>query len=60
MDSIAQRCAFAEGDTIDGQYIVISVLGEGSFGRVYAVRDKSGQEYALKLLKLWEVPPEIR
>ena len=43
MDSIAQRCAFAEGDTIDGQYIVISVLGEGSFGRVYAVRDKSGQ-----------------
>jgi serine/threonine protein kinase len=36
------------------------MLGEGSFGKVYAVKDGSGQLYAVKLLKLWEVPSEIR
>lgn len=60
MTFVAQRCTLSLGDTIDGRYSVTKILGEGSFGKVYAVRDYSGSQYALKLLKLWEVPPEIR
>lgn len=60
MVSVAQRCSLSIGDTIDGHYSVSKILGEGSFGKVYSVRDSTGHQYALKLLKLWEVPPEIR
>lgn len=60
MPIVAQRCTLSLGDTIDGRYSVIRILGEGSFGKVYAVRDYTGSQYALKLLKLWEIPPEIR
>lgn len=54
------RCQFSPGDVIDGQYRVERLLGEGSFGVVYAVSDRQGRLYALKLLKLWEVPADIR
>lgn len=60
MALLVQRCSFNVGDTIDGHFQVNKVLGEGSFGKVYAVRDHKGSIYALKLLKLWEVPAEIR
>ena len=60
MPQVAQRCSLSIGDNIDGRYSVTKVLGEGSFGKVYSVKDYSGNQYALKLLKLWEVPPEIR
>lgn len=60
MPQVAQRCSLVIGDTIDGRYSVTKILGEGSFGKVYSVQDSYGQQYALKLLKLWEVPPEIR
>lgn len=60
MAEIAQRCSFAPGDLIDGKYKVTKVLGEGSFGKVYAVEDSRSRLMALKLLKLWEVPPGIR
>lgn len=60
MSEVAQRCNFVIGDIVDGKYQVDRVLGEGSFGKVYSVRDKYGTQYALKLLKLWEVHPEIR
>lgn len=60
MSYAAYRCSLAIGDTIDNRYRVTRILGEGSFGKVYAVRDNAGGQYALKLLKLWEVPPEIR
>lgn len=60
MPQVAQRCSLSVGDNIDGRYSVKKVLGEGSFGKVYSVKDFSGHQYALKLLKLWEVPPEIR
>ena len=55
-----QRCSFGVGDSIDGKYQVEKVLGEGTFGIVYSVRDYQGNKYALKLLRLWEVHPEIR
>lgn len=60
MATVAQRCSFSIGDVIDSRYRVSRVLGEGSFGKVYAVSDGSGNTFALKLLKLWEVPPQIR
>lgn len=60
MSSVVERCSLAIGDTVDGRYSVSKILGEGSFGKVYAVRDNYGQQYALKLLKLWEVPSDIR
>jgi len=45
---------------IDGRYRVEKVLGEGTFGVVYAVSDRHGNKLALKLLRLWEVHPEVR
>lgn len=58
---MAERCDFQEGDKIDQRYYVEKLLGEGSFGKVFKVADeKTGKIYALKLLKLWEIPPEIR
>ena len=55
---IVERCDFGRGDSIDG-YIVDKLLGEGTFGKVFKVT-KAGQVYALKLLKLWELDPELR
>ena len=57
---VVNRCDFAVGESVDGKYRVTKTLGEGSFGKVYRVNDASGREYALKLLRLWEVSPEIR
>ena len=60
MSKSIQRCKFSVGDTIDGHYRVEKVLGEGTFGIVYSVCDYHNKHYALKLLRLWEVHPEIR
>ncbi len=57
---IPHRCDCHPGDTIAGRYRVESVLGEGAFGCVYKVTDASGTIWALKLLRLWEVPSDIR
>lgn len=54
------RCDFSVGDSVDGKYWVTKGLGEGSFGKVFRVKDHKGGDYALKLLKLWEVHPDIR
>ena len=54
-----ERCDFKVGDIIDG-YRVEKVLGQGTFGVVYAVVDDQGRRSALKLLRLWEVHNEIR
>ena len=56
---VAGRCDFHSGELIDGKYKIEKSLGEGTFGVVYRVKDLSGQVYALKLLKLWTVTPEI-
>lgn len=57
---VIDRCDFRPGDVIDNRYSVRKALGEGSFGIVYLVEDGRGGKYALKLLRLWEVPAEIR
>lgn len=58
--NLAQRCDFSIGDQIDSRYWVEGVLGEGTFGKVFSVRDSYGSVYALKLLRLWEVHPDLR
>lgn len=57
---VPERYDCKVGDLIGGKYTVESVLGEGSFGCVYKVKDASGRIWALKLLRLWEVPASIR
>lgn len=57
---IAQRCDFAVGDVIDERWTVQAFLGEGTYGKVFRVTNATGSEYALKLLKVWEVVPEER
>lgn len=51
----SERCDFSVGDCIDAKYIIDRNLGEGTFGKVFRVKDSSGNQYALKLLKLWTV-----
>lgn len=58
---MVNRCDFSVGEIIDSRYKVTSVLGEGAFGKVFKVADKdSHEDFALKILKLWEVHPDIR
>ena len=54
------RCDLKSGDKVDGKYVVDSELGKGSFGQVFKVYDLKGVPYALKILRLWEVPSNIR
>lgn len=58
--SIVDRCDFRPGEMIGNRYVVCKTLGEGSFGMVYLVADQTRSQYALKLLRLWEVPSDIR
>jgi serine/threonine protein kinase len=57
---VAMRCVYNPGDNFEGMYQVRKSLGEGSFGAVYQVTDGHGMSYALKLLRLWDVSPDIR
>ena len=57
---VVNRCDFSVGQSIGGGYRVDQVLGEGSFGKVFRVTGRDASVYALKLLKLWEIVPELR
>ncbi len=37
--------------TLGNHYSVIDVIGEGSYGNVYRVKDQNGKEYAVKQIK---------
>lgn len=60
MQDMVQRCSFSPGNIIDSKYQLEGILGEGTFGIVYSVKDRRGDIYALKLLRLWEIHPELR
>lgn len=57
---IPHRAELNTGDNVNGKYSVVKTLGEGAFGHVYKVKALNGTEYAMKLLRLWEVPSDIR
>ena len=57
---VVDRCDFQPGSIIDNRYSVKKLLGEGSFGAVYLVEDSQKVKYALKILRLWEVPSDMR
>jgi len=58
---LADRCVLQSGDLVDGRYSIKKALGEGSFGIVYLVDDlQDCKPRALKLLRLWEVPSDVR
>lgn len=57
---VVDRCDFHPGDVVDSRFSVRKLLGEGSYGAVYLVEDGRRNQYALKLLRLWEVPSDIR
>lgn len=54
------RCDFEVGQSIGAYYRVDALLGEGAFGKVFRVTGTNARTYALKLLKLWEIVPELR
>ncbi|MDR1747184.1 MAG: protein kinase [Tannerella sp.] len=57
---VVYRLDYKSGDLIDG-YRVEEVLGKGAFGIVYRVFDGiTGNDYAIKLMKLWALPAEQR
>lgn len=61
----ADKIDFHPGDYVDGYFRVERLLGKGSYGLVYLVSTPENEgtpsrQYALKLLKLWEVPADVR
>lgn len=57
---VPKRIDFKPGDLVNAKYRIEKSLGEGAFGQVYKVVDGYNQSYALKLLRLWDVPSDIR
>lgn len=57
---IPERCDCRPGDLVGAKYHVDKDLGQGSFGVVYKVTDNEGGVWAMKLLRLWDVPSTIR
>jgi serine/threonine protein kinase len=57
---VPERCDCRPGDLVGAKYYVEKELGQGSFGVVYKVKDIGGNVWALKLLRLWDVPSTIR
>lgn len=65
MTHIADRVDYSPGDLVDGYFRVERLLGNGSYGLVYLVSTPESDgcpsmKFALKLLKLWEVPVDVR
>lgn len=62
---MVEQIEYRPGDIVDDYYRVERLLGKGSYGLVYLVSTPPSTSYpsqlfALKLLKLWEVPAQMR
>lgn len=57
---VVERCDLKTGERVGNRYVIEKVLGEGSFGKVYRALDSTGTVYALKLLHLWDITPDLR
>lgn len=57
---IADHLDIQQDSYIDGRYRVARKVGSGSYGDVFKVAQGNGDTYALKLLRLWEVPSSTR
>ena len=60
LNEIPQRIDWKKGERMPSGLKVLATLGEGAFGKVYKVEDEKGTVYALKILRLWDVSPDIR
>ena len=61
MNELVERCDVRTGDCIGEKYAIESLLGEGTFGKVFKVIDQHSQQtLALKLFKFWELPSDQR
>lgn len=60
MSQMVERCDLNSGDWVDSRYRITSMIGNGAFGNVYKAQDASHRDVALKLLRLWDVHPDIR
>lgn len=60
MSQMVERCDLNQGDWVDGRYRITKMIGNGAFGNVYKAQDANQNDVALKLLRLWDVHPEIR
>ena len=60
---VPHRADYNSGDVINQRYRVEKSLGEGAFGQVFKVNDlyePANPVRALKLLRLWDVPSDLR
>lgn len=57
---IANRVEIKAGDLIDGKYNVVKQIGSGSYGEVFHVKDIFDNDYALKLLHLYDIMSDLR
>ena len=49
------------GQTVDSHYKIEKLLGAGSFGDVFLVRDTCSQTlYAMKMLRMWSMAPDVQ
>lgn len=60
MSSMVERCDLNPGDWVDSRYKITKMIGNGAFGNVYKAEDANHQDVAIKLLRLWDVHPDIR
>ena len=56
---VVRRLDLKEGCVVDGKFVVIKEIGNGTYGDVFLVRD-SHHQYAMKVLRLFDVLSETR
>lgn len=59
--SFPEKIKLSPGDTIElasGQFRIEKELGRGGFAHVYAIRNRRGDVFAIKIMDLWSVRPD--